>query len=72
MKLSNIAQNWTRNKKNTYVKGGNDFDGFLRLDIGEPWFPLTPDLERTLGNLSVENYETRHLNSGTFLLKILS
>jgi len=59
MKLSNIAQNWTRNKKNTYVKGGNDFDGFLRLDIGEPWFPLTPDLERTLGNLSVDDFKKR-------------
>ncbi len=59
MKLSNIAQNWDRSKKNTYVLGGNDFDGFLRLDIGEPWFPLTPNLENLLKKLSVDDFKKR-------------
>lgn len=59
MKLSNIAHNWDRSKKNTYVMGGNDFDGFLRLDIGEPWFPLTPDLENTINKLSVDDFKKR-------------
>lgn len=59
MKLSNIAQNWDRSKKNTYVLGGNDFDEFLRLDIGEPWFPLTPDLEKTLKKFSIDDFKKR-------------
>lgn len=59
MKLSNIAQNWNKSKKNTYVKGSNNFDGFLRLDIGEPWFPLTPDLENTINKLSMDDFKKR-------------
>ena len=59
MKVSRIAQNWEKSKKNTYVLGGNSFDGFLRLDIGEPWFPLTSNLEQMLKNLSVDDLKKR-------------
>ncbi|RJR16566.1 histidinol-phosphate aminotransferase family protein [Candidatus Microgenomates bacterium] len=59
MKLSTIALKWQRSKINTYVKGSRNFDGFLRLDIGEPWFPLSERLQQTIKSWSVADFKKR-------------